>query len=44
MKFLNNKNSFLKSIKFEEDPDKAMLLKIQNDLEKMVLMQKMHII
>ena len=29
----NNKNSFLKSVKFEEDPDKVMLLKIQDDLE-----------
>lgn len=26
--------SFLERIKFEEDPDKAMLLKIQDDLEK----------
>ena len=33
-KSLNNKNSFLKNIKFEEDPDKAMLLKLQDDLEK----------
>ena len=31
---MNNKNSFLERIKFEEDPDKAMLLKIQGDLEK----------
>ena len=31
---MNNKNSFLERIKFEEDPDKAMLLKIQDDLEK----------
>lgn len=29
----NNKNSFLKSIKYEEDPEKVMLLKIQDDLE-----------
>ena len=29
-----NKNLFLKNIKFEEDPDKAILLKIQDDLEK----------
>lgn len=28
-----NKNPFLKSVKFEEDPDKVMLLKIQDDLE-----------
>ena len=34
MKSFNNKNSFLERIKFEEDPDKAMLLKIQDDLEK----------
>ena len=33
-KSLNNKNSFLKNIKFKEDPDKEMLLKIQDDLEK----------
>ena len=33
----NNKgeNPFFKSIKFEEDPEKAMLLKIQDDFEKM---------
>ncbi len=31
---MNNKNSFLERIKFEEDSDKAMLLKIQDDLEK----------
>lgn len=30
----NNKNLFLNYIKFKEDPDKAMLLKIQDDLEK----------
>lgn len=32
----NNRNdsSFFKEIKFEEDPDKVMLLKIQNDFEK----------
>lgn len=30
---LKNKNSFLKSIKIDEDPDKNMLLKIQDDLE-----------
>jgi len=30
-----NDNSFFKSIKFEEDPEKKMLLKIQDDLEKM---------
>lgn len=28
------KNEFLKSVKFEEDPDKNMLLKIQDELEK----------
>ena len=33
-KSLNDKNSFLKNIKFKEDPDKEMLLKIQDDLEK----------
>lgn len=33
----NNKNDnpFFKSIKFKEDPDKAMLLKIQDDFDKM---------
>ena len=30
-----NDNSFFKSIKFEEDPEEKMLLKIQDDLEKM---------
>lgn len=30
-----NDNQFLKSIRFEEDPEKAMLLKIQDDFEKM---------
>lgn len=30
----NNKNSFFKSIKFEEDPDISKLLKIQDELEK----------
>lgn len=30
-----NDNSFFKSIKFEEDPEKTMLLKIQDDFEKM---------
>lgn len=30
-----NDNSFFKSIRFEEDPEKKMLLKIQDDLEKM---------
>ena len=30
-----NTNPFFKSIKFEEDPEKAMLLKIQDDFEKM---------
>lgn len=30
----DNKNSFFKSIKFDEDPDKAKLLKIQDELEK----------
>lgn len=30
-----NNNSFVKSIKFEEDPEKKMLLKIQDDFEKM---------
>lgn len=30
-----NDNPFFKSIKFEEDPEKAMLLKIQDDFEKM---------
>ena len=29
-----DKNDFLKSVKFEEDPDKNMLLKIQDELEK----------
>lgn len=29
-----DKNSFFQSVKFEEDPDKSMLLKIQDDLEK----------
>lgn len=29
----NDNNSFLKSIKFEEDPERVMLLKIQDDLE-----------
>ena len=29
-----NDNSFFKSIKFEEEPEKKMLLKIQDDLEK----------
>ncbi len=33
-KSLNSKSTFLKNIKFEEDPDKAMLLKLQDDLEK----------
>lgn len=30
----NNKNSFFKSIKFEEEPDTVKLLKIQDELEK----------
>lgn len=30
----DNKNSFLKSIKFEKDPDEEKLLKIQDELEK----------
>lgn len=30
----NNKNSFFKSIKFEEDPDTVKLLKIQDELER----------
>lgn len=30
----NNKNSFFKSIKFEEDPDTVQLLKIQDELER----------
>ncbi len=30
-----NNSSFLKSIKFEENPEKTMLLKIQDDFEKM---------
>lgn len=30
----DNENSFLKSIKFDEDPDKAKLIKIQDELEK----------
>lgn len=30
----NNKNSFFKSIKIDEDPDEAKLLKIQDELEK----------
>lgn len=30
----NDKNRFFKSIKFEEDPDKAILLKIQDEIEK----------
>lgn len=29
-----DKNDFFKSVKFEEDPDKNMLLKIQDELEK----------
>ena len=29
-----DKNEFLKSVKFEEDPDKNMLLKIQDELER----------
>jgi len=33
-KWKNDKNSFLKNIQFEEDPDKATLLKIQEDLEE----------
>lgn len=36
----DNKNSFLKSIKFEEDPDEAKLLKIQNELEKRGINEK----
>lgn len=30
----NNRNSFFKSIKFEEDPDTVKLLKIQDELER----------
>ena len=30
----DNENSFLKSIKFDEDPDKAKLIKIQDELER----------
>ena len=33
-KSLNDKNQFIKNIKFEEDPDKQMLLKLQDDLER----------
>lgn len=33
-------NSFLKSIKFEEDPDKQKLLAIQEDLEKIGITKK----
>lgn len=36
----DNKNSFLKSIKFDEDPDKAKLLKIQDELEKRGINEK----
>ena len=36
----NNKNSFLKSIKFDEDPDTAKLLKIQDELEKRGINEK----
>lgn len=31
---VNDKNRFFKSIKFEEDPDKAILLKIQDEIEE----------
>ena len=31
----NIENPFMQSIKFEKDPEKEMLLKIQDDLEKM---------
>lgn len=36
----NNKNFFLESIKFEEDSDKAKLLKIQDELEKRGINEK----
>lgn len=32
---IKNDNPFFKSIRFEEDPEKAMLLKIQDDFEKL---------
>lgn len=35
-----SKNSFLKSIKFDDDPDKAKLLKIQDELEKRGINEK----
>lgn len=31
---VNDKNGFFKSIKFEEDPDKAILLRIQDEIEE----------
>lgn len=31
---VKNKNDFFRTIKYEEDPDKYLLLKIQDDLEK----------
>ena len=36
----NGNNSFLKSIKFEEDPDKQKLLAIQEELEKIGINKK----
>ena len=36
----NNKNSFFKTIKIDEDPDKAKLLKIQEELEKRGINEK----
>ena len=36
----DDKKTFLKSIKFEEDPDKAKLLKIQDELEKRGINEK----
>ena len=36
----DNKNSFFKSIKFEEDPDTVKLLKIQDELEKRGINEK----
>lgn len=32
---IKNDNPFFKSIRFEEDPEKSMLLKIQDDFEKL---------
>ena len=36
----NNKNSFFKTIKIDENPDKAKLLKIQEELEKRGINEK----